>query len=349
MLKIAVYPFPYSSRNNKYVSLLYSNLGQITDGFGYEIVNCDNKFFKLLKLSSQSKKFHKNIIHIHWINSIYGSKFLFKSIFLMVLNFSMLVFLKKFKKFKIIWTKHNYFSHDFAYPFIDKIGRRIMLSLADKVIIQQKSEYEKIKHDHKFIFIPHGNYINAYGPIGNGSGIRSKFGVGNDEILIMSLGILKPYKKIENIIKAFRKSSNPKLKLLIVGQSSESYAQVLGNEAKGADNIILHFNFVGDKEIPDYFAAADFSVFWYDDSVLTSGGIILSFSYGTPVISRDMPASELIKDKGNGFIYNKESSLVAIFNGLNHGQFDREKIIASVEDLKWDSIAKKLADEFSKI
>lgn len=349
MPNIAIYPFPYSSRNNKYVSLLYSNLSLIADDFGYEIINCENKFIKLLKLSSNSKKFHKNIIHIHWVNVVYGSRFLPKSVFLLALNFSLLFFLKKFKKFKIVWTKHNYFSHDFTYPVIDKIGRRIMLSLADKVIIQQKSEYEKVQRDNKFVFIPHGNYIDAYGPVGDRSKVRSKFGVGNEEILILSFGALKPYKKTENIIKAFRQSNNSRLKLLIAGKSSEKYAKILKDKVEGADNIIFNFNFIEDEEIPDYFAAADFSVFWYDDSVLTSGGIILSLSYGTPVISRNMPAGELIKDKENGFIYGKESQLASIFGNLNPDQFDREKVITSVENLSWNLIAKKLADEFLKI
>ena len=236
MNKIAVYPFPYISRNNKYVSLLYSNLSRITDDFGYEIIGCENKFTKLLELSKKSGKFHKNIVHIHWVNTIYGSKFLPKSIFLMFLNFSILVFLKKFKKFKIVWTMHNYFSHDFAYPLIDKIGRCIMSGLADKIVVQQKSEYEKVKHGRKFVFIPHGNYINAYGPVGERGKIRSRFGIGNEEVLIMSFGVLKSYKKTENIIRAFKKSNNPKLKLLIAGQSSEKYAKMLKDEARGAEN-----------------------------------------------------------------------------------------------------------------
>ncbi|OGM99543.1 MAG: hypothetical protein A2817_01145 [Candidatus Yanofskybacteria bacterium RIFCSPHIGHO2_01_FULL_39_8b] len=346
---IAIYPFPLSSKNNKYISLLYSNLTIIKDDFEYEIINCENKFTKLFKFSKNSAKFDKNIVHIHWTNSIYGSKFLVRSIFLMVLNFSILVYLKKVKRFKIFWTKHNYFSHDFPYPFIDGLGRAILFRLADKVIIQQSLEYEKVKQDSKFLFIPHGNYVGVYGILGNRNKIRTKFGIKNDEVLIISLGIIKPYKKIENVIRAFKKSSNTKLKLLIAGQCSEEYDRLLKKEALGFDRIIFDFNFIEDNNVSDYFAAADLSVFWYDDSVLTSGGVVLSLSYGTPVITRNIAASELIKDGKNGFIYNTEDQLVSILNGLNSGQFDRESIVGSVENLSWESIAKKLAKEFSEI
>lgn len=349
MARIAIYPFPYSSRNNKYVSLLYSHLTQVTNDFKYEILNCENKFTKLLKLSRNSGKFDKNIIHIHWINSVYGSKYLAKSIFLLILNFGILFYLKKIKKFKIFWTKHNYSSHDFYYPFIDKIGRKLMLVSADKVIIQQESEHEKMNRNKKFLFIPHGHYIGAYGPIGERNKLRDRFKIKNDDILLISLGIVKPYKKLENIMRSFGKSNNLRLKLLVVGQCSGEYGKLLEKEAGRNNRVIFDFNFIEDKDISDYLAAADFSVFWYDDSVLTSGGIILSLSYGVPVLARNLPASELIKDNENGFIYNTESELISIFNNLKPLQSDGQKVISSVESLNWEFVAKRLADEFAKI
>jgi len=348
MLKIGVYPFPFSSKNNKYISLLYTGLSRAAGDFKCEIINCDNKFSKLLKLSKNSAKFDKNIVHIHWVNSIYGSRFLPKSIILMVLNFLILVFVKKIKKFKIFWTKHNYYSHDFSYPFIDRIGRRILFGLADKIIVQQESEYERVKQNKKFAFIPHGNYIGAYGPLGDRQRIRRKLGIGDDQILILSLGIVKPYKKIDSVINAFKKTAGPDLKLLIAGQCSEDYAEILKNKADGSDNILFNLKFIEDGEIPDYFAAADFSVFWYDGSVLTSGGIMLSLSYGVPVIARNMPASELIKNNENGFIYDTETQLTSILNNIKLSQFNREKIISSMENLSWEHIAGKLAEEFQK-
>ena len=339
MNKIIVYPFPYGSKNNKYVSLLYSSLSRIEGDLSLEIINCENKFYKLLKFSNKSKNFSKNVIHIHWVNAIYGSKFLIKSIFLMILNFSILTYLKRFKGFKIIWTKHNYFSHDFSYPLIDIIGRKIMFKLADRVIIQQKSEYEKIKQGGKFLFIPHGNYIGAYGPLGERNKIRDKFGIKSDEVLLISIGVVKPYKKIENVIRAFKKSNNSKLKLLISGQCSEKYAQFLREEAQGLGQIIFNFNFIEDQNVPNYFAAADFSVFWYDNSVLTSGAIILSLSYGVPVIARNIPAADLISKGKNGFLFNNEQELIEVISNLpDIPEFDRNKIVASVNDLNWDRV-----------
>lgn len=349
MSKIAVYPFPFASKNNQYVSLLYSHLGRLAGDFKFETINCENKFTKLLKFSKSSGRFKKNVIHIHWVNSIYGSKFLAKSLFLMVLNFSILIYLKKVKGFKIFWTKHNYSSHDFHYPLVDKIGRKIMFGLADKIIIQQKSEYEKLEKNNKFVFIPHGNYIGVYGALGDRNKIRDRFGVKKDEILLLSLGIVKRYKKMENIIRALKKSDNNKLKFLIAGQCHGEYKKFLEDESRGFNRVIFDFNFVEDQDIPDYFAASDFSVFWYDDSVLTSGGIILSLSYGTPVITRNIPAGELIKDGENGFIYNTEDQLVSILNGLNLGQLDRQRVVGSVEHLNWEFVAKRLANEFTKI
>src|SRR3989338_9039600 len=107
MDKIAIYPFPYSSGSNLYIDLLYNPFkkGEIGDEV-FGIVDCKNSFVQLLSNSKRSKDYGKNIIHIHWITAIYGSRFLIKSLAIFIVNFSIILFLKKFKKYRICWTMH---------------------------------------------------------------------------------------------------------------------------------------------------------------------------------------------------------------------------------------------------
>lgn len=329
---IAIYPFPYSSSSNKYISLLYSNIeGKNYNNTRLKVVN-SKSFFKLL--------FRKaGIIHIHWTNVIYGSKFFVRTLTLMAWNF-IILWLLKIKGHRIVWTKHNYYPHESKWIWLDKIGQWFLFKTADVVTVHQKGEQNK-----KVVFIPHGNYINTYGPMSNkGTEIKNRFGFKEGDIVLVSIGAIKPYKKIENIIAAFNDAKTNGVKLLIAGKCDREYVKKLKTSIN--DNIKLDCNFIPDDEIPNYLAAADYSVFWYDDSVLTSGGIVLSLSYGIPVIVRNISAADLVKDGGNGLLFNNEQELSDIIKNLpNVPKFDSDKVISTVSDFGWD----KISDEFAKL
>lgn len=338
---ITIYPFPFSSKSNKYIDLLY---------------------FKMDARVLESKSFSSllgrkpGIIHIHWTNVVYGSKFFVKTLILMAWNF-IILWLLKIKGHQVVWTKHNYYPHESKWIWLDKIGQWILFKTADAVTVHQKGEQNK-----KIIFIPHGNYINAYGPRSNKRAeIRNKFGFSEEDIVLISVGAIKPYKKIENIMAAFNAvqidlrsrgnidfASQNSIKLLIAGKCDREYAKKLKTII--SDNIKLDCNFIPDDEIPDHLAAADYSIFWYDNSVLTSGGIVLSLSYGLPVIARNISAADLVKDGENGFLFNNERELSDIIKKLsNTSKFDPDKIIGTVENLNWENIAKQFMTLFLKL
>ena len=316
--EIIIYPFPYSSKSNKYIDLLYSHI--------------ENKEY----VSDFRKLFFRKpgIIHIHWTNVIYGSRFILKTIFLMALNFTILGILKM-KGFKIVWTKHNYYPHDSRWIWLDKIGQKVIFNLANAVTVHQKNEVK----GKKIFYIPHGNYIDAYGPM------KNKETKGGNAVLL-SLGAIKPYKKIDNVIKAFDKAGADNAELLIAGKCDEGYGKKLKKLIGNNANIKLDCHFVPDDQIPEHLANADYSIFWYDDSVLTSGGIILSLSYGIPVIARNIPAADLIRDNENGFLFDNEKELEEIIRRLaSVSEFDRNKVQNTVRHLGWPEIS----DEFLKL
>ena len=323
---IIVYPFPYSSKSNKYINLLYSRI----DGKRYS-----PNFFRLFWNPT-------GVIHIHWTNVIYGSRFLSKTVLLMIWNFIVL-WLLKIKGFKIVWTKHNYYLHDSKWIWLDKIGQNILFKMADAVTVHQKSEQK----NKKIIFIPHGNYIDAYGPVSDKrDDVRNKFGFSQNDIILISVGAIKPYKKIENIVEVFNKTKTGVVKLLIVGKCDKDYAGKLKNFIDNNINIKLDCNFIPDDEMPDYLAAADYSVFWYDNSVLTSGGIILSLSYGVPAVARNISAADLVEDGKNGFLFNNEQELGEIIAKLlTKPRLERNNVVATVKDVSWDGIS----GEFMKL
>ncbi len=350
--RVAVYPLPFSSKSNKYIDLLYKSIGDRSRSESIFEIKKMGGLFDIIKEARVNKRdYDKNIIHIHWSTILYGSKYLIKSIYLLYKNFFILLLLKKIYGFKVCWTMHNYYAHDYPHPFIDKIGRKLLFMMSDVVIIQQKDEAEQYRNK-KVVFLPHGNYINAYGPIINENN-KEKYGFNGDDIVILSLGMIRPYKKVDKLIKFFndhRDSIDKRIKLFVVGNCSEEYERYLKKLSTDNKNIRIDRRFVEDKEIPEYFSLADYSIFWYGDSVLTSGGIMLSLSYGIPVVTRQIAAADMIVDGKNGFTYNNEDKLLEILKKISEGnKIDSNNVINSVTNMDWKNIANSLRTLFLEI
>lgn len=302
-------------------------------------------------LSSVDMKGSTNIIHIHWPTVLYGSRFFLRSLFLLAKNLFLLCILKYIYKIKIVWTVHNFFAHDYPHPMIDKIGQRIVFLFADLIIVQQKNTLENYskKYPKKNIkFVPHGNFIDVYGPrVERDVYLRKLFGFTDEDVVLLSLGVIAPYKINEKIIDSVDPTS--KTKLLICGKGKQEYIAQLKNHSTGNKNVIIKDGFIPDEEIPRYLSIADYSVFYYDQSEMTSGGIINSLSYGVPVITRDIPASEIISSK-NGFVFRDQDELKKILGSGQLGQkFYQDAIIYSIKEYDRLDSARRLIDFYKKI
>jgi len=342
-MKIIIHPFPAPADNNMFLKLLYKEV----DGHGFNDAVFKVEPRSLLKIFKNARRGKdKHVIHVHWEAVLYGSKFVIKSLILMGVNFTMLFILKKIYGMKICWTMHNFKSHDYPHPLIDRFGRSMLFSIADALIIMQESVYKEWyqAHPQKDIrYIPLGNYIGAYTPTLKSSvEIRKEFGLQADDIVLLSFGTVKPYKKVDEIIKVFKQTNlDSKIKLCIIGSAKGPYATYLDELISSHPDIIFKNMFVKDEEVVDILKMADYSVFWYDDTVLTSAGLTLSLSYGTPVIVRDIPAAERVRDGLNGFLFNNADELADIFKKLPRtSRPSKEQVIRSIENESWALEAK---------
>ncbi len=322
---IHVYAFPYRTKNdrNPYFKLLYSHILEESPNIEIE----QGRFYKLLFTPFKVK----NIIHLHWINVLYGSRFFLVSAVKLIINFSLL-FIYKLRGMKVVWTMHNYVSHDFKHPLIDKLGRKLIIKLAEVIIVHSQvgKNYLKDTYQRKrdVFVIPHVNYINFYGDlVKDRLRPREKLGYQKSDIIFLNLGMLRPYKGLEELIKFFNQFSNDDiLKLLILGKGDDLYIEKLKNMIKN-ENIVIENKFIPNEKIPLYFALADFSIFDYKE-ILTSGAAILSLSYAVPVIApRQGDLIKLIKDGQNGFLFNNEIELEKIISQIkNFPLAEKEKM-----------------------
>lgn len=340
MNKIEVYSMPLEDRNNPYFELWRRAMASYADHVELKPVN--GSLFSFALRHSKSDTISR-ILCIHWSTVLYGSRFAFKSLARIALNFPIILYLKYRGGFKVVWVIHNAHAHDYPHPWVDHLGRAFLGTCADALVAQQQSTKDILakRYPRTLIrYIPHGNYIGAYGdPLPQN---KSRFGFDTDSIVLLSLGGLRPYKRIEKIIEAFRALPHQSRRLLIAGKGDPAYVARLQELVSGDPRIRIEPRFVPDEEIPAYFAAADYSVLYYDDSELTSGALILSLSYGVPVITRAIAAAEAIRSGENGYVFTNSEQLQEILAGglAPRDRAASERARASVEGNDWSEVAR---------
>jgi len=276
--KIKLFAFPLKLKTpNAYWDNLYGEI--LLD----KRIEAYSNNFKALLFS-----FHKpQIIHIHWQNVLYSSCFKWL-IPLKFLSRVMILLLAKVRGDNIVWTMHNYHDHESNNEFIDGLAIKFLVKIADTVIVHTPAGVEHLKqqyHRNRGVeIVPMGHYINFYGQRLERADeeLMKEFNFGSDDIVFLSLGSIRPYKGLEEIIDIFNELPD-NFKLIIAGRPFyQEHFSGLQQRAK-KNNIIFYGRLVANSDIPKFFSLADFSLFNFQ-KVLSSASLILSLSYGVPVI-----------------------------------------------------------------
>jgi glycosyltransferase involved in cell wall biosynthesis len=352
---VNLFLLPSANRNNKYMELLTTALRQYPHIHQIPLKS-DTLWSVWCFLKENTGEGRKNVIHIQWSTVLYGSRFAVKSLAGLIINGCLLVVLKTAYHCKVVWTVHNTRAHDYPHPSVDTIGRWVVRLLADCIIVQQKitQEFYQQRYPKKTIYyIHHGNYIRAYGhQVSRDNELRRVFGFGAKDVVLLSLGAIAPYKRNADIIDAVvaAQQSRPDLKLLIAGKGPVTHVETLKSQVPPGAGIVIANTFVEDAEIPRYLAMADYAVFYYDESEMTSGAMILALSYGLPVIARAIPATEVVH-QGNGYVFHTKEELGELLRGLaaSNSPEMRSAIIADIEGSDWTSAAARLVRIYEQL
>lgn len=282
-------------------------------------------------------KSSRRILCLHWSTELYGSKYLLKSFFLLGTNFIGLLLLKYVAHIKFVWVMHNRYAHDYPHPMIDAIGRALVGWMADAIVAQQKETERELKEKfpHKIIkYISHVNFVDAYGPRRDTSSVlQEEFNLSKEDIVLLSFGAIRPYKKIEHIIDAIAAVSpeaRKRIAFVVAGKGSGEYIVSLKKRAEGKVRIYIREGFVPDEKVPEILASATYSVFYFDDSERTSGSLLVSLSYGLPVIARNIPGAEYVQDTSGGHIFNTTEELSTILESVVNNPRPNPEAVTSV-------------------
>lgn len=260
--------------------------------------------FEIIPLSTFFSNYRDvKIIHLNWYENIASTlNFLNKT--------SKLIVFKILGK-KIVWTMHNKEPHENRKPSLQKAFRNLLIFFSDAIIIHSldsKKELSKKgkKTIDKTFYLPHPDYIDVYGQINEIPSVVSN----KTNLNLVFVGLVRPYKNLELLIDCVNIFGD-KVKLVIAGKpKDDAYANSIREKAESNANITLDLKFIEDKILIKYIQDADLVILPYKiNSVLNSGTVILSFSYGRSVICPNIGTINDIDDKSAilNYSYSRES------------------------------------------
>lgn len=283
-----------------------------------------------------------NLLHFHWISSLYLRRF---RTFSGVVRFLYRFYLAKRLGYKLIWTAHNLLPHRYRWLPFHPIIRRIVMCQVDAVIVHcefgRNELINKYSPSLPIYVIPHGNYLDVHPIIETREEARDSLGIESDQLVFLSLGNITEYKGIGWLWDTFKELSKPQDILIIAGRD-RSPKLVRRLMSENDPRLRVHPGFIDDENMQRFLQSADIAIFAFED-ILTSGSVILALSYGLPVIAPSMGCLPELITPNIGWLYSRgdPEQLKKIIEKARNTDFSgmKRECLKMAEMLNWDSIA----------
>lgn len=297
---------PYNSQRNDYSKLCKQ---AITEA-GYEILPVN--ITSILKCILHYKRSLK-LVNFNWFDEISADSH-FEERF-KTFKRKCIITLLKICNVKIVTTIHNrvphtstgYTNSNFRLWLMKKSDAIIQLSHDTSTVLQDQTGLDWKYLKKKIFTVPHPNYsfcIDEYS-----HSLRKDMGWDDSQFVIISTGLIRPYKNIEIIIEAAKRLQKEKnILFYIVGDAYDTeYANSLLNKVECLNNIAFDFRFVENKELYALIEAADICLYPYNvRSSLNSGNCLLCCTLGKTCIIPEIGTVHEINSK-DIFSYSYEN------------------------------------------
>lgn len=245
-----------------------------------------------------------------------------------------------------------------------------LAELSDQLVVMSNKAIEFLEDiyqipEDKIGFIHHGIHDV---PFVDPNFYKDQFGV-EGKLVLLTFGLLHPFKGIENVIKAIPEvlKKYPDLVYIILGSThpavlskdGESYRLYLERLAQSlgiAKNVIFHNRFVTIKELIEFIGAADIYITPYlAEDQITSGTLAYSLGAGKLVMSTPYHyAKEMLADgRGILFPFNDPEAiskqLIKHYSNTAKRHSTRKKAYLYGRDMVWKQVARQYIHCFGNV
>jgi glycosyltransferase involved in cell wall biosynthesis len=247
----------------------------------------------------------------------------------------------------LVYTVHNLTPHEPGQAGLDPHGSAALYRLVDLLHVHDPATAGAVAHQYDrtrgVYVVPHGSYIGAYPNTCTRSAARKHLDLGDDALVFLALGGIRPYKGIETLIDAFQTLDQPQARLLIAGHAHvPAYAAEITARASRDPRIRLHVQHVADDALQYFFQASDACVLPYRQAT-TSGAAILALSFGCPIVAPAFEPFPPLAAEGRGVLYAADDPQGLVNALLAVAQLDlaaaRAACLAYAQALDWRTIA----------
>ena len=245
-------------------------------------------FFTLTYYALKEKP---RIIEVHWHYPLVFSKF-YPLTVLKTLLFPLDLFIAS-RLVSIFWVLHNLSHHEAKYPLCDYLASFFLSLFCHRILVPCREAKDIIKR----YFPParkrrvlwhtyaHPEYeIKKF----DRKKVRKKLGIPERDFVFITFGELRPYKRIEEIIRAFS-SLERNAWLIVAGKPYRFYGRRIKKEvekSKRRERILLFLRPLTDDELFMLLSASDCAVFAMR-KVLSSGSVLLAKKMGLFIVAPD--------------------------------------------------------------
>lgn len=205
---------------------------------------------------------------------------------------------------RMVYTVHNLLPQDNGERW--RSVYREVYRMPDMLICHDRTVQERLVAEFgvdpaRTVVIPHGSLFSpAREP--SPAHARRQLGIPGDQVLVLWQGILRPYKGVHFLLKAWEQvhAKNPNARLAIVGTGDGTLIQSIAAEAAAlgiAESVRFEFRFVTSEEMDWFYAAADILVYPYSE-ITTSGALMTGLGYGKAIVTTRLDAFETVLTHG---------------------------------------------------
>jgi glycosyltransferase involved in cell wall biosynthesis len=278
-------------------------------------------------------------------------------------------FLKTFsRKKELIITFHTILSYSLRhskYPkFISSIVKKLetesLKNMGDKakiIVVSQKVaeeleefgvEKEKIK------YIPNGIDTNLFKPSWGKRVLRKKFGIPEEDLIILSLGTLRKQKQPLKLIEVFSKIEKEMKDVTLAIAGKGELLEKTKKFAKQRNLKKVRFlGYVDEKDKPYLYACSNFYIMTskYEGQPLA---LLEAMASGLPCIVSDIPNLKIVEDARCGIVVNfnnieKATRGVIEYLERDNSEQSRNAREYVLDNMDWKIIARRYLEEFEKV
>lgn len=270
---------------NPYQTLLYGSVRES----GFAPVRMV-RFDQLDELEDLQVAGFRTVLHLHWLHLVLRDAATEREARRLSAAFLDRLDRYRARGGRIVWTVHNILPHDARFEDLEATLSGEVARRADVVHVLAARTAEIVAphfelSPDRILHVPHPSYRGAYADHLSRLDARQELGLMPDELVLAVVGVIRPYKGLDELLDAWPHvlAGRPRRLLVAGAPADEPGIEALVERAALDARVIVDARKIPADEIQVFLRAADVAVFPYRRS-LNSGALMLALTFGLPVI-----------------------------------------------------------------